>query len=93
MITATFNIRFGFLVDAARLNIILEADVQEYTSEASYKVTNFRIPCHNHQQVLPEITIRKENGLWVHTDSGKATDLSIAVGQAIDATDKAPIEF
>jgi hypothetical protein len=85
MTTATFNIRFEFLMDAARLNIILEADIREHHSDTYYVVNNFRIPGQSHRQVLPEISIRKQNGVWVHTDSGKATDLSIAVGKAIDA--------
>jgi hypothetical protein len=106
MITATYNIRFDFMLDAARLNIILEADVQEHHSDIFYKVTNIRIPGHAGQAsqahhagqtghthsaghtsapILPEIAIRKHHGLWVHTDSGKATDLSIAIGKAIDA--------
>jgi len=87
MITATFSIRFGFLVDATTLNITLEADVQQHHSDTFYNVSNFRIPGHALRHILPEITIRKEHGLWVHTDSGKATDLSIAVGQAIDERD------
>jgi hypothetical protein len=84
MIPATFLIRFNFLVEPARLNIILEADVQEHHSDIFYVVRNFRIPGHEGRSVLPEISIRKENNGWVHTDSGKPSDLSIAVGGAID---------
>jgi hypothetical protein len=85
MITANFPIRFNFLADSARLNIILEADVQEHHSEVFYEVRNFRVPGHVRRIVLPEIKIRKENGQWVHTDSGQATDLSVAVGKGIEA--------
>ena len=85
MSIATFTISFGFLVDAARQNMTLEADVQEHHSDIFYVVTNFRIPGHGSRPVLPEIRIRKEKGAWVHTDSGQATDLSTAVGKAIEA--------
>ena len=85
MITAVFNIRFEFPVDAAHLSVALEADVKEHHSDTYYKVTNFRIPGHVGRPLLPEITIRKEQGIWVHTDSGKATNLSAAAGAAIEA--------
>jgi hypothetical protein len=34
---------------------------------------------------LPDISFKKTKGVWVHTDSGKSTELSLAVGKAIDA--------
>lgn len=85
MITASFQIRFDFLVDTERLNITLEADVREHHSDTYYIVGNFRIPGHDNHNILPEITIRKEKGLWVHTDSHKPSGLSTAAGKAIDA--------
>lgn len=85
MITANFTICFDFLVDTARVSIPLEADVQEHHSETFFIVRNFRIPGHSNHQILPEITIRQRKGQWVHTDSGKATDLSMAIGKAIEA--------
>ncbi|MBS1665261.1 MAG: hypothetical protein JST68_29720 [Bacteroidetes bacterium] len=84
MITANFKIRFDFLVDSARLSITLEADVQEHHSETYFVVSNFHLPGKTDSTVLPPIYIRKENGRWVHTDSGKETDLSTAAGHAID---------
>jgi hypothetical protein len=88
MSTATYYIHFEFLVDSARLNIKLGADVREHHSETYYVVTNFHIPGNGNRLVLPEMKIRKEKGQWVHTDSGYATDLSTAVGQAIEARGK-----
>jgi hypothetical protein len=85
MITANFDIRFKFQVETARLNMILEADVQEHHSETYYIISNFHTPGHDNRTVLPGIAIRKHKGQWVHTDSGKATDLSAAVGKAIEA--------
>jgi hypothetical protein len=86
MITASFQIRFDFLVDTERLNITLEADVQEHNSNTYYVVGNFRIPGHNNSNILPEISIRKEKGLWVHVDSHKASELSKAAGKAIEGS-------
>ncbi|HTJ12639.1 MAG TPA: hypothetical protein VL547_11465 [Dinghuibacter sp.] len=90
MITATFDIRFNFGVDAARLNILLEATVREHHSDEYYVVSDFHIPGHASRSVLPTITIRKQGLLWVHTDSGKATDLSTAVGYTIEAIKRPP---
>lgn len=84
MSTVTYTIQFDFLVDAARLNITLEADVQEHHSDTYYVITNFRIPGHGSRPVLPDITVQKKNGVWVHTDSGQSTNLSTTVGNVIE---------
>jgi hypothetical protein len=88
MSTVTYTVRFEFPVDAARLNVILEADVQEHHSETYYVISNFRKPGHGNRPALPPIQIRRQEGVWVHTDSGQATDLSTAVGKAIEAREK-----
>jgi len=85
MITDAFNLRFDFLVEAARVSLLLEADVQEHHSDTYYTVTNFRIAEKGTRSILPDIKIRKDRGQWVHLDSGQPTDLSTAVGRAIDA--------
>jgi hypothetical protein len=87
---ATFNIRFNFPVDAAPLNVLLEAEVRVNTSTAFYQVTNFRIPGHSAGSILPPISIRNYKGQWVHTDSGKPSELSQAVGEAILAAEARP---
>ena len=63
----------------------LEADVQEHHSETYYVVTNFRVPGTTRNAILPEITIQKRKDSWVHRDSGQVSELSAAVGAAIDA--------
>lgn len=88
MSTVTYTVRFNFLVDAARLNVILEADVEEHHSDTYYVISNFRIPGHGNRPALPPIKICNKNGDWVHTDSGQTTDLSTAVGKAIEALGK-----
>jgi len=85
MVTANYHIRFDFLMEVARLNLILEADVQEHHSDKYYLVFNICIAGRAGDAILPPISIRQHKGQWVHTDSGKTTDLSAAVGNAIDA--------
>lgn len=88
MITDKYSIRFEFMMEPTRPNIQLEADVERHHSEIYFIVRNFRgagQPPSTHS-VLPEISIRKKEGCWVHTDSGKETHLSQAVGKAIDAS-------
>jgi hypothetical protein len=45
---------------------------------------NFRIPGHATTRALPEIKIKKKDDDWVHHDSGWRTELSQAVGEALD---------
>lgn len=92
MISAIFTIRFNFQVDASRLNIPLEADVQKHHSNTFYEVTNFRVPGHGNREVLPAISIRKDKEQWVHIDSGKSSDLSDAVGEAIAVAEASQTE-
>ncbi|HUB62300.1 MAG TPA: hypothetical protein VL978_16405 [Puia sp.] len=84
MSNANYSISFSFAVDAAKMRLTLEAEVEEHHSKTYYVVSNFRIPGHGDRIVLPPITIQKEDGVWVHKDSGKPTDLSAAAGRAID---------
>lgn len=93
MITANYDIRFDFRLETARLNIILEASVEEHHSDPYYIVSNFHIPGQGDRVILPPITIRKAKGEWVHTDSGKATALSAAAGRAIEARGGMPLVF
>jgi hypothetical protein len=85
MNNVNYPIWFSFAVDAVKIRLTLEAEVQEHHSNTYYIVSNFQIPGHRGNAVLPPITIERTNGLWVHRDSGKATNLSTAVGEAIEA--------
>jgi hypothetical protein len=84
VISAIFSVRFTFSADAAQLKIQLEADVQKHHTDSFYEITNFHVPGHRDHHVLPSISIRKVKGRWVHVDSGKSSDLSEAVGKAIE---------
>jgi hypothetical protein len=84
MSIANYSISFSFAVDAAKVSLLLEAEVEEHHSKTYYNISNFRIPGQGGRTVLPPITIQKVKGKWVHRDSGISSDLSTAVGAAID---------
>lgn len=78
------TIQFNFSLDKGRLEVLLEADVRHDDPSAFYRVKNFRVPGSSSISILPEIQIKKTDGHWVHKDSGWHTELSEAVGKAID---------
>lgn len=78
-------IRFTFVIHPTKINIEMEADVRPDESNSHFIVSNFRTSRHGAASVLPDIRIRKKSQSWVHIDSEKETDLSRAVGEAIQA--------
>ena len=78
------TIQFNFSLDKGPLEVLLEADVQHDDMGVFYRVKNFRMPANSSISILPEIQIKKTDGRWVHSDSGWQTELSKAVGLAID---------
>jgi|SRR6185437_8794036 len=78
------TIEFNFSLDKGRLEVLLEADVQLDDRGLFCRVKNFRVPGSSSLSILPEIQIKKTDGHWVHSDSGWHTELSKAVGAAID---------
>ena len=82
--TSSFIIDFDFRVDNGRFKIRLRADIEVQRSTGSYLVKNFRIAGREESGVLPEVLLRKADGQWVHTDSGKTSDLSVVIGEAIE---------
>jgi hypothetical protein len=71
-------------LDKSNLTIALTADVEVHHSETFYVIKNFRTQSQKERSVLPDVRIKKANGMWVHCDSGKETTLSMEVGEAID---------
>jgi hypothetical protein len=69
------------LVDS--LHLRLKGDIRRH-SDDSYTVNEIRRLDQETGSLLPPIQIKKKAGQWVHTDSDKETDLSVAIGQAID---------
>ena len=86
MITARYEIEFAFSLDEAKLALRLSAEVEVHHSQLFYIVKNIRRKGAA-APVLPQISIKKVASRWVHTDSGKASQLSEAVGKAIEAQD------
>jgi hypothetical protein len=84
MINRTYTIAFNFRLDQSNLTIPLTVDIEEHHSETFYVIKNFRTKSQKERSILPDVRIKKVNGMWVHCDSGKETTLSIEVGQAID---------
>jgi hypothetical protein len=84
MINRTYNIAFNFRLDNSNLTIPLIADIEVHHSEIFYVVKNFRTPSQKERSILPDVRIKKVNGMWVHCDSSKETTLSMEVGEAID---------
>ena len=78
------SIQFNFTLDKGRLEVLLEADIEPHHQDIFYLVKNFRIAGHRASGILPEIRIKKADGHWVHCDSGWRSDLSEAVGKAIE---------
>jgi hypothetical protein len=92
MITSSYSIAFEFPLESSNHSIAVTADVDVHHSATYYAVKNFRTSSNPSKQVLPDITIKKFRGRWVHTDSEKATHLSTIVGNAIDRSISADAE-
>lgn len=84
------TIQFNFALDKGRLEVLLEADFEPDERGIFYQVKNFRLPGSSSTHILPEIKIKKKDGHWVHSDSGWRTELSEAVGKAIEEAGLAP---
>jgi hypothetical protein len=84
MITSSYSIAFDFPLESGNQSIAVTADVDVHHSVTYYIVKNFRTASTLGRQVLPDITIKKLGGRWVHIDSEKESHLSVMVGDAID---------
>ena len=69
------------LVDS--LHLRLRGDI-EMRPDGVCTITSIRRLEQETGALLPPIQIKKKGGQWVHTDSEKETDLSAAIGYAID---------
>ena len=88
-----FEIKFDFPVASSNLKISLNATAELHHSEPYYLVHNFYLADSkknkDHHSVLPDQQIRrvKRNGsyVWVHKDSEKESELSLAIGAGIES--------
>ena len=88
-----FEIKFDFPVASSDLKISLNATAELHHSEPYYLVHNFYLmdsqKNKDHHSILPDQQIRrvKRNGsyVWIHKDSEKESELSIAIGAGIES--------
>ena len=87
-----FEIKFDFPVASSDLKISLNATVELHHSDPYYLVHNFYLADNaqgkSHHSILPDQEIKriKRNGFytWVHKDSERESELSIAIGLGIE---------
>ena len=87
-----FEINFDFPVASTNLKISLRATAEPHHSELYYLVHNFYLTdslnAPEHPSVLPEQEIKRikrgSNYVWVHKDSEKESELSLAIGAGIE---------
>jgi hypothetical protein len=69
------------LVDSLHLKLKGDIDIHP---NGTYTITDIRRADQQTGSLLPPIRLRKKGDHWVHPDSDKETDLSLAIGSAID---------
>ena len=87
-----FEIKFEFPLAHSDLTVSLRATAELHHSEPYYVIDHFRFAGKRNRKslpsLLPRIEIKKiERGsqrVWVHKDSERESQLSIALGRAID---------
>lgn len=87
-----FEVRFDFPVASSNLKISLNATVKPHHSEPYFVVHNFYLANNkndqSHHSILPDQEIKriKRDGsfVWVHKDSEKESELSLAIGAGLE---------
>ena len=88
-----FEIKFDFPVASTNLKISLKATAELHHSEPYYLVHNFYLNdaanTNGHHSVLPEQEVKRiKRGaeyVWVHKDSEKESELSLAIGAGLES--------
>jgi hypothetical protein len=88
-----FEVRFDFPVASSNLKISLNATVKLHHSEPYFVVHNFYLANNkndqSHHSILPDQEIKriKRDGsfVWVHKDSEKESELSLAIGAGLES--------
>ena len=84
MIIATYHIAFDVQIENSTTFVHLSAMAELHHSDHYYLVKDFKMGNQQKEIPLPAIAVKKINGIWVHTESGKETLLSDAIGKAIE---------
>ncbi|HET6721704.1 MAG TPA: hypothetical protein VFH07_03095 [Chitinophagaceae bacterium] len=86
-----FEVKFDFPVASSNLKISLNATAKLHHSEPYFVVHNFYLANKNdqcHHSILPDQEIKriKRDGffVWVHNDSEKESELSLAIGAGLE---------
>lgn len=95
MFTQQYPVHFSYLLDEEQLLCVnLAASIRWQPYSGTYIVSDFKgtnadgVPI-----TLPEIRIRKQEKIWVHTDSEADTRLSRMIGRAIEAHEESEGSF
>lgn len=88
-----FEINFDFPVASSNLKISLRATAELHHSEPYYVVQNFYLTESDKGKgrlsVLPEQQVKRikrgDHHVWVHKDSEKESELSIAIGKGLES--------
>lgn len=95
MFTQQYPVNFSYPLDEERaFTIDLAASISWQPYSGTYIVSEFQSMQPTKVDItLPELRIRKRDGIWVHTDSGAETSLSVIVGRAIEAHEETEGSF
>ena len=77
-----FTISFVYEILPGTLQVDLSAGV-EMISYHCCLVRDIRRVHSNESPLLPEMKLEKKDGRWVHSDSGKESNISRTIGEAI----------
>jgi len=78
-----FTISFIYEIIPESLQVHLSAEI-EMTTIDTCSVRNIRRIDTNESPLLPILKLKNIDGKWIHSDSGKESNISKAVGAAID---------
>jgi len=78
-----FTISFLYDIIQETLQVHLSAEI-EMTAENTCIVRNIRHIHTTESPLLPEMQLINNDGSWVHKEGGKESNISRAIGQAID---------
>src|SRR5687767_4990078 len=87
-----FEIKFDFPVASSNLKITLNATAELHHSEPYFVVHHFYLPDGKKNKgfhsVLPDQEVKRirrdGSAVWVHKDSEKESELSLAIGKGIE---------
>jgi hypothetical protein len=77
-----FTISFVYEILPGTLQVDLNAGIEMVGYDCCL-VRNIRRVHSNESPLLPEMRLEKNNGRWVHSDSGKESNISRTIGEAI----------